>query len=41
MEEGIYIDKDNDFAMIDALGKRQFLEMLLDKDKLEYTVVKF
>jgi Calcineurin-like phosphoesterase len=41
MEEGIYIDKDNDFAMIDALGKRQYLEMLIDKDKLEYNIIKF
>jgi Calcineurin-like phosphoesterase len=41
MEDGIYLDKNNDFAMIDALGKRQFLELFIDKDKLEYNVVKF
>ena len=39
MKEGIYIDRDNCFAMIDALGKLQFLEMLLDEDRLDYSVM--
>jgi hypothetical protein len=41
MEDGIYIDKDNDFAMIDALSKHQFLELMLDEDRLEYEIIKF
>lgn len=41
MEEGIYIDKDHHFAMIDALSHRQFFEMLLDDERLDYRVMQF
>ena len=41
MQEGIYVDKDHHFAMIDALGHRQFLEMILDEDRLDYRVMQF
>lgn len=41
MKEGIYIDRDHNFAMIDALGDRQFFEMILDDDRLDYRVVAF
>ncbi|HEX7039371.1 MAG TPA: metallophosphoesterase [Trueperaceae bacterium] len=39
MKEGVYVDRDNCFAMIDALGKLQFLELLLDEDRLDYSVM--
>ena len=39
MKEGIYLDRDNGFAMIDALGQLQFLEMILDEDRLDYRVM--
>ncbi len=39
MKEGIYIDKEHDFAMIDALGHLQFLEMILSDDRLDYQVM--
>lgn len=39
MKEGIYIDKDHAFAMIDALGHLQFLEMILSEDRLDYSVM--
>jgi hypothetical protein len=38
MKDGIYIDKDHGFAMIDALGQLQFLEMILSEERLDYTV---
>ncbi len=41
MQEGIYVDKEHHFAMIDALGQRQFFEMLLDDDRLDYRVMQF
>ncbi len=41
MEEGIYVDKDNRFAMIDALSHRQFFEMFLDEERLDYRVMQF
>lgn len=39
MKNGIYIDKENRFAMIDALAQKQYLEMLLDDDRLDYRVM--
>jgi len=39
MKEGVYIDKENCFAMIDALGQLQFLELMLDEDRLDYSVM--
>lgn len=39
MKEGVYVDKENCFAMIDALGQLQFLEMLLGEDRLDYSVM--
>jgi len=39
MKDGVYIDRDNNFAMIDALGQLQFLELLLDEDRLDYSVM--
>ena len=41
MEEGIYLDKDHHFAMIDALSHRQFFEMLLDDERLDYRIMQF
>ena len=41
MQEGIYIEREHHFAMIDALGHRQFLEMLLDDNRLDYRVIQF
>ncbi len=38
MKEGIYVDKEHAFAMIDALGHTQFLEMLLSDERLDYSV---
>jgi hypothetical protein len=38
MKEGIYIDKEHGFAMIDALAHRQFLEMILSDERLDYSV---
>ncbi len=38
MKEGIYIDKEHSFAMIDALSHRQFLEMIVSDDRLDYSV---
>ena len=38
-KEGIYIDKENRLAMIDALSHLQFLEMILDEDRLDYRVM--
>ena len=41
MEEGIYIDKEHHFAMIDALSHHQFFEMLLSEERLDYRVMQF
>ncbi len=41
MKEGIFIDKEHRFAMIDALEHSQFLEMILDDDRLDYRVMQF
>lgn len=38
MKDGVYIDKEHDFAMVDALGMMQFLEMILSEDRLDYSV---
>jgi hypothetical protein len=39
MKEGIYVDKEHDLAMIDALGHKQYLEMILGDGRLDYTVM--
>ena len=39
MKEGIYIDKEHAFAMIDALSHLQFLEMILSEERLDYSVM--
>ena len=42
MEDGIYIDATNKFAMIDALEKRQYLELLLrDDETFDYRIEQF
>jgi len=41
MKEGVYIDKNHHFAMIDALEHSQFLEMILDDNRLDYRVMQF
>lgn len=41
MEDGIYLDKENNFAMIDALSHHQYFEMILDEERLDYRIVKF
>lgn len=38
MKDGIYVDKDHALAMIDALAQRQFLEMIVSDERLDYTV---
>ncbi len=38
MKDGIYIDKEHNFAMVDALGQLQFLEMILSEDRMDYSV---
>ena len=38
MKEGIYLDKEHGFAMIDALGHKQFLEMILNDERLDYSI---
>ncbi len=39
MKEGIYIDKENSLAMIDALAHMQFFEMILSDDRLDYSLM--
>jgi hypothetical protein len=39
MKEGIYVDKENNFAMIDALDHLQFLEMIVSEERLDYQVM--
>lgn len=39
MKEGIYLDAENHLAMIDALTHKQFLELLLDEDRLDYRIM--
>lgn len=41
MEEGIHIDKEHNFAMIDALPHRQYFEMILSEERLDYRAMKF
>jgi hypothetical protein len=41
MEGGIHIDKENRFAMIDALSRHQFLELFLSEERLDYRVMEF
>ena len=41
MENGIYLDEKHNFAMIDALAKHQYLEMILSEERLDYRVVQF
>ncbi|MDQ3459664.1 MAG: metallophosphoesterase, partial [Deinococcota bacterium] len=36
MPGGVYLDEAHRFAMIDALGDRQFLEMILSAERLDY-----
>ena len=38
MKDGIYVDKEHALAMIDALAQRQFLEMIVSDERLDYTV---
>ena len=38
MRDGVYVDREHGFAMIDALAQLQFLEMFLDDDRLDYSV---
>lgn len=38
MRDGIYVDREHGFAMIDALPHLQFLEMFLDEDRLDFSV---
>jgi hypothetical protein len=39
MKEGVYVDKEHGIAMIDALGHKQFLEMIVSEERLDYSVV--
>ena len=41
MKDGILVDKENGFAMIDALSERQFFEMIVSEDRLDYRVIQF
>jgi hypothetical protein len=42
MPDGIYLDRENRFAMIDAMEKRQYLEMLFQDDgEFDYRVAEF
>lgn len=38
---GVYVDEAHRFAMVDALAERQFFEMILSEDRLDYRVMKF
>jgi hypothetical protein len=39
MKEGVYVDKEHGITMIDALGHKQFLEMIVSEERLDYSVV--
>jgi hypothetical protein len=41
MAEGIYLDRDYGFAMIDALERREYLELDFENDELYVSVVRF
>lgn len=38
MKDGIYVDAENALAMIDALSHRQFLELIVSDERLDYVV---
>lgn len=38
MKDGIYLDREHGFAMIDALSHTQFLEMILSPERLDLSV---
>lgn len=38
MRDGVYVDREHGFAMIDALAHLQFLEMFLSDDRLDFSV---
>jgi hypothetical protein len=40
MKDGLYVDAEHGFAMIDALSHGQFLELLLADDRLDYSVLR-
>jgi hypothetical protein len=40
MKNGIYVDKDHSLAMIDALAHLQFLEMIVDDERLDYSLMR-
>jgi len=37
--DGIHLDEEHHFAMIDALAQGQYLEMILDDDRLDYRMM--
>jgi hypothetical protein len=39
MKDGIYVDKEHALAMIDALAHKQFMEMIVGEDRLDYGVM--
>jgi hypothetical protein len=39
MKDGIYIDREHNLAMIDALGHKQFLELIVDEERLDYSLM--
>ena len=41
MDNGIHIDREHNFAMIDALSDRQYLEMIIGDERLDYRVMQF
>ena len=41
MEDGIYLDKENAFAMVDSLAQHQYFEIILSEERLDYRVVQF
>ena len=42
MKDGILIDEENRFAMIDALEKRQYLDMMFQDDgEFAYRIAEF
>jgi hypothetical protein len=38
--DGVYLDKDNNFAMIDALAHGEYVEMIVSEERLDYRVLK-
>ncbi len=41
MEDGIYLDRENAFAMVDSLAQHQYFEIILSEERLDYRVVQF